>query len=1130
MTMNASKDRVPLLALHEGTALYAAPEAILKGLLEAEPAVSIVAGPRVDPFEALFALAQDDAVDDLLRKHDLALSPTLSAARAVTLAQHAARSGRNAVALVPHEQLSRCTGPLSRAAGELLKRGGRLCLLLEDHPTHCPESCPKHLAGQLNLPCIEPVDIAQLRDGIETALRLSRAGNCAIGLVVHNRILRAADTIEAHPNRVIESVEAMLARRRRRRRPRFAESGDVLRVLRRLELNRAGSLPSPGERLPVGFITVGPTDTALRHLIGVGQLAGRVPVLQLGAVHPLDDVVISRLLGRCEFVVVLEASPGVIEAGVLEVAEAMRRRGERPGMVWGRLLPPDPEGRQHVMGPDEALHPSVLAGKIAHLMYLIRPSGKAASHLEPDPPRLTVQPPGRGLSLGSAAALAIVRRMAADTDQWLRDRRSPEEEDITPTALAIDGSLPVPAPERIVMVETWNGEQFQQEGIAALRQAARAGAPWIFIVCDIGGADGGDLERLARGVVPAECADRVSIESANLADRARLAERLRESALADRLTVIIVRDGPPPRFDVDSIERSLADIDRLGFEPRQRVIWPADRACEVRQPTDDDFVDQRAEPEKEAVHSELRVDRLPRRGRSRLRFRIRPLTEQVEVVRTRPPARRWRGDPSSSRLALPEIVHGQAGQWRAHLAGFRGRSPGLAATVLATAGRLMGYAVRHEHDPAPIGAGRRAWAQLLFTHPRGGEAPPPLVARVPFGEANLLLGLDAAETLRAIAVDAWLRVAHTQRTYAVVNAGLFSDESDTEQSRAVRQQLDASLREVTQPQPRLVADFAEACRAWFHTDRVVDLALLGAAFQSGLIPVTVDAIETAVAEAEAAGYGRALETFQLGRHLAVDRRMFSRPRDDREADVHRIVRRLVHLRGRHRWRGATHAQRLRRLLESSLAAMPGLSETDAGRQAGRDFVVALSRCCYWGSLEYAQRYAQLITDLYRADRGETGRAMTRHAILPLASVILIRDPLFIASMATSAEQRRRTRQTLNVKRARDDQLLRRYLTRFELIAFHRRYRADVRTSDWPAQLVALARHVVPVRWRGTRRERDLRDYLIELVQRATRRAGDDYESFQNAFLRLHEQALENRLRGMALSEARMLAEPEMTSS
>ena len=56
---------------------------------------------------------------------------------------------------------------------------------------------------------------------------------------------------------------------------------------------------------------------------------------------------------------------------------------------------------------------------------------------------------------------------------------------------------------------------------------------------------------------------------------------------------------------------------------------------------------QRAQP----GPTRVRVDRVG--DRHELRAKIRPLFEQVELVRTRPPVRRWR-QQSSARLPLPD--------------------------------------------------------------------------------------------------------------------------------------------------------------------------------------------------------------------------------------------------------------------------------------------------------------------------------------------------------------------------------------------------------------------------------------------------------------------------------------------
>ena len=1107
------------LARHEGRSLLSAPEALLKGLLEAETGVALVAGPKREPFAGLFDLVADDAVADLLDRHGTRLVAAPDAARAVVLAAQTARSGRSALALVPNDDLDRSMQALNRACGACLESGAAMVVLLEDRPRGHATPCPRLAAQRLGLAAIEPGDVAQLRDSAEQALRLAHAGGCPVAIVVHSCVLRSAETVLLCPNRVMERGQVIANARRRR--PGWSEAGGVLRMARRIELNRAVSLPSPGERVQVGFIVVGPAKGALEHLFNELGLGGRVPVLQLGLVRPIDDSAVGRMLSRCEAVIVLEPRPGVVELDVLAVAEVMRQRGESPAAVWGQRIPPDPDGLEHRLEPEEALHPSILGRKIVHLLHEIRPGLGVASQFAPDPPAVTVMPPRRGEGAGAPAALAFVRRLIGSVDQWLRDRAPLEERGIEPTTLALDGVEPAGGTPRVVRVETWDRERFGHEGIAAVRQAARDDQAWIFVVCDTASDDDQDLERLIRGVIPGDRTDRVRIEVARLGDRTALRDLVREASLAEKLTVIIASDSAPARYDATAMDQALADVDRLGFPPRQRLIWPAAQACEIRP-----VPEESARPPDESGPSPLApgfsIDRLHKRSKGQLRLTLRPRLEQVEVVRTRPPARHWRGG-ASGRLPLPEPLHGRRSQWRAHLAGFRGNGPGLAAHALSVAGRVMGYDVRSIHDPTPIGAGRRGWAQVLFTNPRRDESPMAVSTTAPYGQVDLLLGMDPLETLRALGPDAWLRVGSTDHTSAVVNVGAFRAEIDRQTDQAAEAQLLSSLRAVTRADQQLIENFADVCRIWLLTDRVVDLALLGAAFQMGFVPVRLEAIEAGVASVEERGFHRSMEVFRFGRHLAVDQRLWSRPKGEDE-DVRRLLRRLELWLFHGRWAGATDSRRFARLARASLDAMPGLTETDLGRQARRDFVIALYRCLQWGGFDYAETYAELVTGLYEADRGDTGRALTRNAILPLAAAMLIRDLAYVASMATSAEHRRRIRQRLNVRRARGDQLERRYLTCLDVTAFGRRMRLDIRTSDWPARLVAAGRRIIPRRWRGTSRQREMRSFIIDLVRRATRGSTHDYRRWSEALQRLHGQACNGRLETMALSELRMLVE------
>ena len=65
------------------------------------------------------------------------------------------------------------------------------------------------------------------------------------------------------------------------------------------------------------------------------------------------------------------------------------------------------------------------------------------SVLLPDQTGLPLRPPPRGRDLGAAGALAVIRQVLGDVDQWLRDQASDDGEHAVPTTLAVDGAAPV---------------------------------------------------------------------------------------------------------------------------------------------------------------------------------------------------------------------------------------------------------------------------------------------------------------------------------------------------------------------------------------------------------------------------------------------------------------------------------------------------------------------------------------------------------------------------------------------------------------------------------------------------------------------------------------------------------------
>ena len=96
-------------------------EAILKGVLESQVPVSVVAAPRRAPFERLQRVANEPEHARVLARHQVELLVGGDAARAISLACACVRGGRSAVALVPNDELVRGADAVLRASDSFVE-------------------------------------------------------------------------------------------------------------------------------------------------------------------------------------------------------------------------------------------------------------------------------------------------------------------------------------------------------------------------------------------------------------------------------------------------------------------------------------------------------------------------------------------------------------------------------------------------------------------------------------------------------------------------------------------------------------------------------------------------------------------------------------------------------------------------------------------------------------------------------------------------------------------------------------------------------------------------------------------------------------------------------------------------
>jgi Pyruvate/2-oxoacid:ferredoxin oxidoreductase gamma subunit len=1108
----------PLLRA-EGSALLSAHQAILKGVLESELAVDAVLCPRTVPFEPVLSMLAEEPVRRVLESHRVAVVDAVDAARAVALAVRAAGEGKRALALVPNEQLAMAISVARRALDGPVPPSGSVVLLLEDNPYLVRMASPWQAARSLGVPVLAPSGIERLRDGVEDAFRMAGTGARMAAIVAHSAVLRSMDSPPMRANRVVERVEHAAALLRDRRGARGPEADDPLRVARRLELNRVAALPSPGEREPVAFIAVGPASVAIHHILGEFGLEGRVPVLDLGCSSPMDEALLERVLVRCEDAVVLEPRPGSVAPDVLAVAESLRARGERPARLWWDRLPLR-DGEEVRLDLNDSVRASILLRKALHLFRLVRTGLEHSPQMAAPAPSLeAIRVPRRSFGLGPTGAMEWIRDVLPEAAEEVA-RVDPDEPEAPTRALALEGE-PLPQAEVVTEVEVWDRRRFAVEGPAAIRQASIDPQPTLFVVADLGGGEEIDVERLANAAVPLPAAPRLHVVHCDLNDRPALASAVVAMARLDGVGLVVAHDGPPARRDIRQLELAVAEADRLGFTPRQRLIWPADTGCDVRPLPQAELMERGLERGLDPLRTEFVREELPAGEGLPLRVEVRALLEQVEVVRTRPPPVISEDD---ERLRPPRPIHGREGKWRCHLAGYRGEPPGLATMALCEAGRAMGYRVQALYHPTPVGPGRRAWGQVLFAADDRGPEARVHSSQCPYGEADLLVGLDAVETLRAIGPDPYLRVAAPDRTCVVANLGAFEDQVVTELAAAV-DLLPRALPLATRAEGALIADIAGTARREFLTDRVTDLVALGAAYQRGFVPVSLEALESAVRRLEGRGFGRSLEAFRFGRRLAEGLEVAEGDGRGRAESLGRLVRRTALELEASRHGGRRRARQFRELVRESLDAMPALYASNDGRQALRDYVGACARCVAWGGIRHLRWYAGLVRDLYEADAGRPERELATFGILPLAEAILIRDALYVAAVQASVSQARRIRERLGVRELRGDHMSRRYLNRIEVVLGPAMWRLDLRSSDWPAQLALLLWNVVPNEVRGQPHERRFRAAMLELVERAVHQP-TYRDASARALRRLHALAAAHRLRELPVAELEAMAAGE----
>jgi len=470
-----------------------------------------------------------------------------------------------------------------------------------------------------------------------------------------------------------------------------------------------------------------------------------------------------------------------------------------------------------------------------------------------------------------------------------------------------------------------------------------------------------------------------------------------------------------------------------------------------------------------------------------------PSFEEITVIRKRPPTRR------GHQIKLEDIpepkIDFDGNVWRAWMAGVGGMGIGPAASILVLAGRKEGYDVQFSDKKGLAIRNGGVYSQIIFSKKGTRSA-----MTVPYGKADLLLGVDLLETARAVDPDKPFRVASPKRTAVVVN----TDPTPTTRNlmgldQTHPDELENILKNATRADRYFSTRISSLCERIFGTKLYANITMLGVAYQCGLIPVSLESLKDGIRHTIRADFRKNLRAFQVGRKLVSHPELFYEQEPTRtlaqtvrEKAAYLNMRLLGKNRALRNERPGASGRR--RLPDTELArgykhitytTLRACRELD--RQTMRDIAVRIYDLVQWGGLNYAREYAQRIRRVFLADHEKHDLAATRAVVWNLAKAMLIKDEFYVAHLLTSYEKLRRDRQRYNVNPANGDKI--RYRRTFHPRLFGKQL--DITVPNWGLYVLRKMRFLRKVLPSHFRHEHALLKWYEQIV--------DDFENIDEKF-------------------------------
>lgn len=479
-----------------------------------------------------------------------------------------------------------------------------------------------------------------------------------------------------------------------------------------------------------------------------------------------------------------------------------------------------------------------------------------------------------------------------------------------------------------------------------------------------------------------------------------------------------------------------------------------------------------------------------------------PSFEEVIVTRKRPPKVLVDADlglqmheenmpigaapTSAAPLPLPPLRDFDR-TWSVYAAGVGGMGIGTISSILVLAGYAQGYQVQF-CDKKGL-AIRNGGVYAHVTYSRTDNQISPII---PYGKADLLLGLDILEAVRGIDAKAPFRIATPDGTTAVVNTA----KTDTVTTLIGKDgfeiaDLEKSIRAYTKTGEYFGANLFEISERLLGNNLYANIMLLGAAFQRGQLPLELDQIQSALKwVARPSDLASNQRAFDIGRQIALDEDVFSAA--PKQQGYKSLLREKCGVLAK-RWRGEVLAGEYEKLVQEAVGTM------ELDEKANRGLALRVYDLIQFEDLNYARRYTEKIQQIFAKDCRTEGYRATKSAINNLYKVMLIKDEIYVAHLLTSEDKLKRDKAHYGVDESNGDRIKYVHLNRPHFTVMGVDIRWDMNTRNW--QLNLMKRMKFLRRWLSQwhAKEKVFRDwYIAEIVNTFAPKDANDYETHVRA--------------------------------